>query len=315
MHDLPGEAIVKGLDNMRQHTIQRPVFCEGIGLHSGQPVSLWLRPAPPDSGITFVKHTPAGTISLAARIEQVSETRLATTLGQGELVIHTVEHLLAAVNGMGIDNLMVELTASEIPIMDGSAQPFVAAIASAGIAAQQATRTVCAIMQSVEVRDGDGWIAATPAPGLEIYNTVEYDHPTIGRQAFAYREDGPAAFAATLAGARTFGFADNVEQLKASGYIKGGSLDNAVVVGADGVVNREGLRWPDEFVRHKTLDLLGDLTLFGRPLRGRINAYKAGHRLHVKFVTYLVAHPECLVVSPTGHTIEEVEPVEVLAGE
>jgi UDP-3-O-[3-hydroxymyristoyl] N-acetylglucosamine deacetylase len=271
---------------------------------------LWLRPAAPDSGIRFVKHTPSGTVSLAARIEEVSETRLATSLGQGDLAVHTVEHLLAAVSGMGIDNLIIELTASEIPIMDGSSLQFVAAIAEAGVIAQRATRTVCAITHSFEVREGDGWISASPASGLELHNTVEYDHPAIGRQVFEYRDDGPATFAATLAGARTFGFVEDVEQLKASGYIQGGSLHNAVVVGADGVVNREGLRWPDEFVRHKTLDLLGDLALLGRPLRGRITAYKAGHRLHAKFVTYLTSHPECWIdLRPTQTTVEEFEPV------
>ncbi len=306
---------MKGLSATRQHTIQRPAFCYGIGLHSGQPVSLWLRPAAADSGITFVKHTPSGTLSVQARIEHVSQTRLATSLSQGELVVHTVEHLLAAVSGMGIDNLIIELTGSEVPIMDGSSQPFVTAIAEAGVIPQRAARSVCAITSPFEVREGDGWISAVPAPVLEIHNTVQYDHPAIGRQVFEYREDGPPSFASTLAGARTFGFAENVEQLKASGYIKGGSLDNAVVVGADGVVNPEGLRWPDEFVRHKTLDLLGDLALLGRPLRGRIAAHKAGHRLHAKFVAFLTAHPECWTVSQSAQTeVEEAEATAVLAG-
>lgn len=303
---------MKGVNVMRQQTIRRPVFCEGIGLHSGQPVSLWLRPSAPNSGITFVKHTPGGLVRLDARIDQVSQTRLATSLGRGDLVVHTVEHLLAAVSGMGIDNLTIELTASEIPIMDGSAQPFVAALAEAGIAQQRAPRSICTITQSFEVRDGDGWMSAAPADRLEIHNTVDYDHHAIGRQVFEYRDDGPQVFAATLAGARTFGFLQDVEQLKASGYIQGGSLANAVVVGANGVVNSEGLRWPDEFVRHKTLDLLGDLTLFGRPLQARITAYKGGHRLHAKFVAHLLAHPEYWAVVQTVHSIvEEFEPAEV----
>jgi UDP-3-O-[3-hydroxymyristoyl] N-acetylglucosamine deacetylase len=155
-------------------------------------------------------------------------------------------------------------------------------------------------------------MAAVPAGRLEIHSTVEYDHPAIGRQVFNYRDDGPEVFASTLAGARTFGFLQDVEQLKASGYIQGGSLDNAVVVGTSGVVNREGLRWPDEFVRHKTLDLLGDLALFGGPLRGRITAYKAGHRLHAKFVAHLLAHPEYWTASRTAQpAVEEFEPAQV----
>jgi UDP-3-O-[3-hydroxymyristoyl] N-acetylglucosamine deacetylase len=306
---------VNGVSEVRQHTIRRPVFCEGIGLHSGQPVSLWLRPAEPESGITFVKHTPSGVVSLQARVDQVSQTRLATSLGHGEVVVHTVEHLLAAVSGMGIDNLVIELNASEIPIMDGSAQPFVAAIMDAGVVSQAATRSVCAITHPFEVRDGDGWMSAAPASSLEIHNTVEYPHPAIGRQVFEYRDHGSAVFAATLAGARTFGFVEDVEQLKASGYIRGGSLDNAVVLGASGVVNREGLRWPDEFVRHKTLDLLGDLTLLGWPLRGRISAYKAGHRLHAKFVAYMTSHPQCWTVLRAAPTaVEEFEPAGSFAG-
>lgn len=290
-----------------QQTIQHPVVCEGIGLHSGQRVSLRLRPAEPNTGVRFLKKTPNGEQWLRARIDEVSQTRLATSLGQGESTIHTVEHLLAAVGGMEIDNLVVELSASEIPIMDGSARPFVAAIVEAGIVRQPVVRSVLTIAKAFEVREGDGWIAGEPASRLEIHNTVEYDHPAIGRQVFEYRDEGPAAFAATLAAARTFGFLRDVEQLKASGYIRGGSLDNAVVVGPAGVLNREGLRWPDEFVRHKTLDLLGDLMLLGAGVRGRITAHKAGHGLHAKFMSYLMAHPECWRMSVAAH--EVVEPV------
>ncbi|MFZ5863587.1 MAG: UDP-3-O-acyl-N-acetylglucosamine deacetylase [Nitrospirota bacterium] len=276
-----------------QQTIQHPVRCEGVGLHSGQPVAVWLRPAEPNTGVRFVKKTPAGDSWLQASIEEVSQTRLATSLGQGGSIVHTVEHLLAAISGMGIDNIVVELSASEIPIMDGSAKPFVEAIVEAGVVRQPVARSVMVITRAFEVRDGDGWIAAEPASRLEIHNTVAYDHAVIGRQEFEYQDNGPTAFAVTLAPARTFGFLRDVEQLKASGYILGGSLDNAVVVGPAGILNPEGLRWPDEFVRHKTLDLVGDLMLLGTALCGRITAYKAGHRLHAQFMTYLMAHPEC----------------------
>lgn len=276
-----------------QQTIQHSVRCEGVGLHSGQPVAMWLRPAEPNTGIRFLKNTSAGHLWLDASIDEVSQTRLATSLGQGESIVHTVEHLLAAVSGMGIDNIVVELCASEIPIMDGSARPFVEAIVEAGIVSQPVARSVMVITKAFEVRDGDGWIAVEPSPRLEIHNTVEYDHAAIGRQVFEYHDSGPADFAATLAPARTFGFLRDVEQLKAAGYILGGSLDNAVVVGPSGILNPEGLRWPDEVVRHKTLDLVGDLMLLGTALCGRITAFKAGHRLHAQFMTFLMAHPEC----------------------
>lgn len=294
-----------------QQTIRRAVCCEGIGLHSGQPVSLWLRPAGPNTGIRFVKRTAGGEVWLDARIDQVSQTRLATSLGQGEVAVHTVEHLLAAVSGMGIDNVVIELNASEIPIMDGSAQPFVEAIADAGVVHQSEPRLVFSVVAPFEVRDGDGWLSVVPADSLEIHNTVEYDHPAIGRQVFEYRDEGPAAFATTLAGARTFGFLHDVERLKALGYIQGGNLNNAVVVGPSGVLNPEGLRWSDEFVRHKTLDLLGDLTLLRGGLRGRLTAYKAGHRLHTLFVSSLLAHRECWVT--TRGASEELASVAVLS--
>ena len=289
-----------------QQTIQHSVRCEGVGLHSGQPVAVWLRPAEPNTGIRFMKNTPAGDLWLHASIDEVSQTRLATSLGQGESIVHTVEHLLAAVSGMGIDNIVVELSASEIPIMDGSARPFVEAIVEAGIVRQPVARSVMMITKAFEVRDGDGWITAEPSPRLEIHNTVEYDHAAIGRQVFEYHDNGPADFAVTLAPARTFGFLRDVEQLKAEGYILGGSLDNAVVVGPSGILNPEGLRWPDEFVRHKTLDLVGDLMLLGSAFCGRITAYKAGHRLHAQFMTFLMAHPECRRMS--GVAREAFEP-------
>jgi UDP-3-O-[3-hydroxymyristoyl] N-acetylglucosamine deacetylase len=231
-------------------------------------------------------------------------------LGQGDAIVHTVEHLLAALSGLEIDNVIVELSASEVPIMDGSAKPFVAAILEAGIVRQPVERSVITITRAFEVRDGDGWIAAEPASQLEIHNTVEYDHPAIGRQVLEYRDEGPAVFAATLAAARTFGFLSDVEQLKASGYSLGGSLDNAVVVGPVGIVNAEGLRWPDEFVRHKTLDLLGDLMLLGAGLRGRVTAFKAGHHLHAKFMSSLLNRPHCW--HKVGTPREAFEPVSVV---
>lgn len=286
------ETAMEGNAGMQQQTIGRMVSCKGIGLHSGAPVSIRFRPAPANSGIRFLRRTDGREAWVAARIGQVSGTTLATTLGRGDEVVHTVEHLLAALSGMRIDNVIIELDGPEIPIMDGSARPFVEVLLEAGLVRQAAVRAVFVLDAPFEVRDDTGWIAAAPASRLEIHNTVEYDHPSVGRQVFEYIDEGPAEFAASLAGARTFGFLDDVERLKASGLIRGGSLENAVVVGPHGVLNAEGLRWSDEFVRHKTLDLLGDLALFGGAVRGRITAYKAGHALHAKFTSYLAAHAE-----------------------
>ncbi|MBI3607682.1 MAG: UDP-3-O-[3-hydroxymyristoyl] N-acetylglucosamine deacetylase [Nitrospirae bacterium] len=281
-----------GFQAASQQTIGRVVSCEGIGLHSGRQVSIRLCPAEPNTGIRFLRRTQTGDVWIDARIGQVSGTTLATSLGRGEKVVHTVEHLLAAASGLRLDNLVVELDADEIPIMDGSARPFADALLGAGIASQAAPRSVFVVTAPFEVRDGAGWISVVPSSRLEVYNTVEYDHPAIGRQVFGYIDDGPSTFVESLAGARTFGFLRDVERLKAAGLIQGGSLDNAVVVGATGVLNEEGLRWDDEFVRHKTLDLLGDLALLGGTMRGRITAFKAGHGLHSKFVAYMTAHPE-----------------------
>ena len=274
-----------------QHTIRRAVACEGIGLHSGRRVSIRLQPAEPHTGVRFLRRTATGDVWIEARVDRVSGTTLATTLGRGATVVHTVEHLLAAVSGLRIDNLVVELDDEEIPIMDGSARPFVDVLRAAEVVSQAAPRSVFVVTGRFEVRDDTGWIAAEPAPRLEIHNTVEYDHPAVGRQVLEYVDEGPSSFIEQLAGARTFGFLRDVERLKAEGLIHGGSLENAVVVGPHGVINEEGLRWNDEFVRHKTLDLLGDLALLGGGVRGRITAFKAGHALHSKFVAHLATHP------------------------
>lgn len=285
-----------GFQATSQQTIGRVVSCDGIGLHSGRQVSIRLCPAEPNTGIRFLRRTQTGDLWIDARIGQVSGTTLATSLGRGEKVVHTVEHLLAAASGLRLDNLVVELDAEEIPIMDGSARPFAEALLGAGIVLQAVPRSVFVVTTPFEVCEGAGWISVVPASRLEVHNTVEYDHPVIGRQAFEYIDEGPSTFVETLAGARTFGFLRDVERLKADGLIQGGGLDNAVVVGANGVLNEEGLRWNDEFVRHKTLDLLGDLALLGGMMRGRITAFKAGHALHSKFVAYMAAHPEVWTV-------------------
>jgi len=296
----------KSMEGGHQQTIQTPVSCDGIGLHSGHPVSLRLFPAEIDSGIRFRVRTGArGFGEIEARIDLVRETAFATTIGRGSQFVQTVEHLLAAVSGLRIDNLLVELDAPEVPILDGSARPFAELLSRAGVKHQPAPRMAWNVTKSFTVRDETGWIEATPAPRLEVENTVDYDHPAIGRQTFTYTDDGPDSFLEELAGARTFGFVEDIDRLKAAGLIKGGSLDNALVIGPDGVLNPGGFRWSDECVRHKVLDLLGDLSLLGRPLNGRIRAFKAGHTLHAKFVNYLAAHPEVRALQ----TLQVAEPI------
>ena len=300
----------KSMEGLPQQTIRTPVSCEGIGLHSGRSVSLRLFPAEADSGIRFrVRAEASGFDEIEARIDLVRETSFATTIGRGSQFVQTVEHLLAAASGLRIDNLLVELDAPEVPILDGSARPFAELLAHAGVRRQPAPRTAWSVTKSFTVRDETGWIEATPAPRLEVENTVDYDHPAIGRQTFTYTDDGPETFLEELAGARTFGFLEDIDRLKAAGLIKGGSLDNALVIGPDGVLNPGGFRWSDECVRHKVLDLLGDLSLLGKPLNGRIRAFKAGHTLHAKFVTYLAAHPEVRLLQ----TIHATEPVSAIA--
>jgi len=294
------------LKSARQQTIGRRVSLQGIGLHSGCRVSVWLKPAPVDAGIRFSVLTAGSVVEIPARIDCVRETKLATTLSRNGVAIQTVEHLLAAAAAFHIDNLTIEVDGPEIPVMDGSARPFGDAIAGAGLVVQAAPRRIMSIAACFEVSDAHGVIACSPAPRLEVCTTVAYDHPAVGRQRFEYVDAGPEAFMANLAGARTFGFLEDVERLKSRGLIKGGSLENAVVFGPEGALNDEGLRWDNEPVRHKTLDLLGDLVLIGSPIRGRFETFRAGHELHTKLVAHLRSHPELWALDVTEADYEPV---------
>ncbi len=283
-----------------QRTIAEKISCTGIGIHGGAPVELTLHPARANSGIVFIRVDGAHPVEIPARSEAVVSTDHATSLGRGSVTIGTVEHLLAALYGLGIDNVLIEVNGPELPIMDGSAASFVYLIRSAGIYEQDAEKSVLRVRRSVEVRDGAKRIFIEPARSLKITYTVDFAHPSIGRQAVRGLEMVNGTFEAEVARARTFGFFHEVETLRRHGLGRGGSLDNTVVLDDSGVMNPGGLRWPDEFARHKVLDLLGDLALLGVPLEGHIQVERGGHALHQEFVAELLRSPEnWQLVSPS----------------
>jgi len=275
-----------------QRTIAEKVTCTGIGLHTGAPVELALHPARADSGIVFERTDTAHPTEIPARPECVTSTRHATTVGRGGATVGTVEHLLAACYGLGVDNLRVEVKGPEIPVMDGSAAPFVYLLGQAGLFEQNAPRRVLRVREPVEVRDGSRRIRVEPSRRLEISYAVDFAHPTIGRQSMAGLALVNGTFESELSRARTFGFLHEVEALWRAGLARGGSLENTVVLDDAGVMNPEGLRWDDEFVRHKALDLLGDLALLGVPLVAHVRVERGGHALHQRLVAELARRAE-----------------------
>ncbi|HTI66365.1 MAG TPA: UDP-3-O-acyl-N-acetylglucosamine deacetylase [Caulobacteraceae bacterium] len=279
-----------------QHTLAGPVVFAGVGVHSGQYVRVAIRPAPADSGIVFVRSDLAGDNRVKVSALSVVRTQLNTEIASPSgVAVSTVEHLLAAFSALSVDNAVVELDASELPIMDGSAAPFIKLIDQAGRRAQDAPRRYIEIVEAVEVVDGDKRAALVPGssvrPGLEVDFEIAFASRAIGRQRIALRVD-ETSFRRELASARTFGFVHEVEALRARGLARAGSLENAVVVDGDRVLNPEGLRFEDEFVRHKALDAVGDLYVLGAPVLGRFEARYAGHALNNALVRALVARPQ-----------------------
>lgn len=274
---------------MRQRTIAEKVSCTGIGLHTGKPVQLTLHPARADSGIVFVRTDLAHPIEIPAKPAALSRTHLATTLGCGDATIDTVEHLLSALYGLGIDNVRIDVDGPEVPGMDGSAASFVFLLRAAGVFEQSARRRVLRVRRPIEIRDGDRSIRIEPARELRISYAIDFDHPLIGRQKLRDLVLEEGCFERELARARTFGFAEQVAALWRSGRARGASLDNTVVLGADRVLNRGGLRFLDEFVRHKALDLVGDLALLGARVRGHVRVERGGHALHQRLVAALAS--------------------------
>ncbi|SMF39699.1 UDP-3-O-acyl-N-acetylglucosamine deacetylase [Desulfovibrio gilichinskyi] len=276
---------------MLQTTIQKTVSCKGIGLHSGKQVEIVLRPAAEDTGILFSLHTGSGNSFITPNPDLVVATGLATTLGNGKDSVSTVEHLLATVRGMGIDNIHVEVRGNELPIMDGSAGPFVYLLRQAEVRKLSKPRKVLAVTKSLNFEQDGKFIRAYPHDGFAIDYTIEFDHPQIGRQSLSL-EITPDVFAKELAKARTFGFLKEVEYLHANGLALGGSLDNAVVLDDYAILNEDGLRFVDEFVRHKILDFIGDMAVMEIPLQGRFEIFASGHALNNSFLRYLYANAE-----------------------
>lgn len=271
-----------------QQTIRKKVSCQGIGIHSGKPVALVLCPAPANTGVVFIRRDLPGAPVIPARASRVVDSRLATTLGTNGAYVATVEHLLAALAGLGIDNVRIEIFGPEVPIMDGSAAPFVALLQQAGIKTLRWPRAFFQLRQAVEVREGDKWLRVEPAAAPSFSYRIDFTHPAIGEQEFTFAPH-PQSFCRELAPARTFGFLKDVQRLQQQGQALGGSLENAVVLDEQQVLNPEGLRFADEFVRHKLLDLIGDLALLGWPLLGRVQVYKGSHALHQQFMQTLLA--------------------------
>jgi UDP-3-O-[3-hydroxymyristoyl] N-acetylglucosamine deacetylase len=274
-----------------QKTLKDSVTLEGIGIHSGKPTRLTMHPAHPGFGVRFVRTDIVGSPEIAANYRNVVSTQMATTLGQGKVTISTVEHVLAALQGLGIDNCLVEVNGPEVPIMDGSSGPFCDAILRAGTQVQRKHRAVLALRRKVEVKIGEKWAVAEPSARLEIHGSIEWDHPSIGYQEYHYIE-GKSDFS-DLAQARTFGFLHEVEALKRAGLARGGSFDNAVVLDQALVLNPDGLRFPDEFVRHKVLDALGDFKLAGLQIQAYFRLHRAGHDLHSQLLSAIFADPDC----------------------
>lgn len=278
---------------IRQKTLKNPIRAAGIGLHSGERVVMTLRPAMVDTGIVFIRTDFSPEVEIPAQVLSVGDTLLATTLANGRASIATVEHLMSALAGLGIDNLRVEVNAPELPIMDGSASPFVFLLQSAGLVEQDAPRRFLRILRAVSIREGDVAAALSPHEGFRLDYTLVYDHPVLnGHTATARVEVSPTVYIREVARARTFGFLSDYERLRSMNLARGGSLDNAVVLDDCSILNEEGLRLEDEFVKHKILDAIGDLYLLGAPLIGAFQGIKSGHRINNRLLRKLLENPD-----------------------
>jgi len=301
--------MTRGMQPGRQTTLRRPVVVTGIGVHSGSPVTLTLLPAEADTGVAFVRCGTDGGADreLTANFRAVTATEFATVLGdECGPAVSTTEHILAALFGLGIDNAVVEVDGPEVPIMDGSSAPFVAAIDQAGIATVMAPRRYIQVLKPVRVSRDDCYGELRPhLRGLRVETEIEFDHPLIGRQSLAIEVE-PEVFRRELARARTFGFMSDVAKLWSAGYALGASLENTVVVADSRVLNAEGLRYADEFVRHKAVDAIGDLALAGAPLIGAYRSVRGGHKLNHAVVTALMADPSAFAYVETPETARRV---------
>ncbi len=282
---------------LAQRTLKSLTKAVGVGLHSGQRVELTLRPAPPDTGIVFRRVDLPQPVDIVVSAVAVTDTRMASTISNGNAKVFTVEHLMSACAGLGIDNLFIDITAEEVPILDGSAASFVFLLQSAGIALQQTPKKFVRVIKPVEVREGEGastkWARLSPYEGYKLSFEIDFDHPAVDSTGQRVEFDmGAGSYTRDIARARTFGFTKDVEMMRANGLAMGGGLDNAIVMDDYKVLNTEGLRYNDEFVKHKILDAMGDLYLLGKPLLAAYSAFRSGHALNNKLLRELLEHPE-----------------------
>lgn len=278
---------------VKQRTLSNSIKATGVGLHTGEKVFLTLRPAPTNTGIVFRRIDLPDVCEIRACPENVGDTRLSTTLVQGDAKVSTVEHLLSALAGLGIDNAYVDVNSAEVPIMDGSSSPFVFLIQSAGICEQDAPKRFIRIRREVAVEDGDKWAKFVPFEGFKVSFEIEFNHPVFNdRPPSAEVDFSSTSFVKEVSRARTFGFLRDIEALREQGLALGGTVNNAVVVDDYRVVNEEGLRYKDEFVKHKVLDAIGDLYLLGCSLIGGFVGYKSGHALNNQLLKALLAQPD-----------------------
>jgi UDP-3-O-[3-hydroxymyristoyl] N-acetylglucosamine deacetylase len=281
---------------LAQRTLKTLTQAVGVGLHSGQRVELTLRPARPDTGIVFRRVDLPEPVDIPVSAQAVTDTRLASTISSGQAKVHTVEHLMSACAGLGIDNLYVDITAEEVPILDGSASSFVYLLQSAGIELQNAPKRFIRLLETVEVSDGQGdnikWARLEPYNGYRLSFEIDFKHPAVdstGQQVVF--DMGRGQYARDIARARTFGFTKDVEMMRANGLALGGGLDNAIVMDDYKVLNSDGLRYDDEFVKHKILDAMGDLFIVGKPLLAAYSAFRSGHALNNQLLRALLARP------------------------
>jgi UDP-3-O-[3-hydroxymyristoyl] N-acetylglucosamine deacetylase len=284
-----------------QKTVKEEINFRSVGLHSGRKVGMTIKPAEADTGIVFVRRDVSDNNRIAADIQNVTDTTLATTLGVNGTRVHTVEHLLSAFRGLGIDNAIVEVDTFEVPIMDGSSQPFVNTLKSVGLKALKKPRRYLRVKKAVSVSEGESMAALEPASDFRITYKIDFPHPAVGTQTY-HMVFSADSYDREISSARTFGFLRDVEYLQAKGLALGGSLQNAVVLDDEKVINKEGLRSPDEFVKHKILDAIGDLYLLGMPIIGHFTAYKSGHKLNTQLLKALLACEDCWEIVSHPHT-------------
>ncbi len=286
---------------LEQRTLKTLTRAVGVGLHSGQRVELTLRPAPADTGIVFRRVDLPESVEIAVNAQAITDTRMASTIGMGNAKVHTIEHLMSACAGLGIDNLYVDITAEEVPILDGSASSFVFLLQSAGVVTQKAPKKFIRVLKPVEVREGEGaqakWARLEPYHGFSLSFEIDFRHPAVDSTGQMVKFDfTEGVYSRDIARARTFGFTKDVEMLRANGLALGGGLDNAIVMDDYRVLNSDGLRYDDEFVKHKILDAMGDLYILGKPMLAAYSAFRSGHAMNNRLLRELLSQPDAYEV-------------------